>query len=74
MDDFDLTLTQAELQRDAPAILDTLRRFVVIGLCRQNNAAERKLLAERFAELSVDALKKFPHLKLNHANAKTIVS
>lgn len=33
-------------------LLVALREFVSYGMCRQANAAERKMLSERFAELA----------------------
>jgi len=71
--DFDLTISRQRLNEIAPALLDELREYVIYGLCRQDNAAERRALAEKFAELAEDTLKKFPDLKLSHVGAKTLV-
>jgi hypothetical protein len=70
---FNLIISRAELAALAPELVDTLRELVGYGLCRQANTAERKSLAARYAKLAHDALKKFPQLKLNHANARTII-
>ena len=71
--EFDLTIDREELNRIAPALLDTLREFVQYGMCRQGNASERKSLAEKVGQLSAKAMRDYPTLKLNHAFAKTIV-
>lgn len=70
---FDLTISRQRLNEIAPALLDELREYVTWGLCRQGNAAERRALAEKFAELADGTLKRFPDLKLNHVSAKTTV-
>jgi hypothetical protein len=72
--DFDLVISRDELNALAPKLLEVLRDFVGYGLCRQNNAYERKALAERFAALAKDAMKKFPGLKLNHMGAETFIA
>lgn len=71
--DFDLTISRQRLNEIAPALLDELREYVIYGGCRQGNAAERRALAEKFAELANGTLKRFPDLKLNHVGAKTTV-
>jgi len=71
--DFNLTITRQRLNEIAPALLDELREYVIYGLCRQGNAAERRALAEKFADLANDTLKKFPDLKLTHVGATTTV-
>ena len=71
--DFNLTISRQRLNEIAPALLDELREYVTYGLCRQNNAAERRALAEKFADLADGTLKKFPDLKLCHVGAKTTV-
>jgi hypothetical protein len=75
-DDFNLTISQDEVLRLAPAIIDTLRELVGYGLCRQANTYERKSLAEKYAQLALKALDDFPDLKLNYCNTtcKTIVA
>lgn len=70
---FDCTITRDELHAIAPALVDCLRELVNFGLCRQANTAERKMLAEKYARLSHEALTQFPMLKLNHCGAKTII-
>ena len=70
---FDLTISRQRLNEIAPALLDELREYVTWGLCRQGNAAERRALAEKFAELADGTLKKFHDLKLSHVGAKTTV-
>lgn len=72
--DFDARLSNADIAEVAIPAIDMLREFVTYGLCRQNNTAERKMLAERFAQLAGEALKRFPSLKLNHVGAKTILA
>ena len=71
---FDLTIPEAEILLIGDKLIDTLREFVTYGLCRQNNRFERESLAEKFRELAGQALKDFPHLKLSHVGAKTIVT
>lgn len=71
---FDLTISRDELLPLAPALVDTLREFVGYGLCRQNNAVERRMLSEKFAQLAHDAMRQFPALKLNHAAAVTYLT
>ena len=71
--DFDLTIRRDELNHIAPEVVTMLREFVYFGQCRQKNTFERKSLAEHFAALSDEALRKFPSLKLNHVGAKTLV-
>jgi hypothetical protein len=70
---WDVTLTQAEAVALAPVVIDLLREFTAYGLCRQKNAFERKAMAEKFAELAREALRKFPQLDLNKMGAETRV-
>ena len=72
--DFDLTITQGALNAVAADLVTCLREFVSYGTCRQANTAERKALAEKFRQLSYEAERQFPHLKLNHVGARTIVT
>jgi hypothetical protein len=72
--DFDLEISRHELCRLAPELLILFREFVNYGMCRQENAVERKSLAEKFRSLSVEAHKQFPSLKLRHSGAKVVIT
>jgi hypothetical protein len=72
--DFDATISRAELHQIAPDLLACLREIVGHGLCRQNNAAERRMLAEDYRRLAQKAVKRFPGLKFDHMGAETIIN
>lgn len=73
-EDFDLTLSQAELTEIAPALLASFREFVAYGLCRMANQAERNMSARHYAEMAAAATKQFPQLKLTHMGAKVTIT